>query len=250
LKTKAPMTADLQAPIGSITKSFAATIALQLVGENRLRLEDTIERWYPEIPEASAITIKMLLNHSSGFADISMLQLDLHCADPKRLVSPDELIAMGIKLPRAKFPPGKGSLYSSLNTIVLGRILEKITGESFDALLSERLLKPLGLRRTKLDTDGKLDPPFCYGYTDFCRNMPQHTDTSGWLQFSFAAGAIASTLSDLHQWGVALGEGFGLTPALRRARIDDELGIAIQRERPGGRWTLRACWALIWRSNR
>ena len=235
LKTKAPMTADLQAPIGSITKSFAVTIALQLVGENKLRLEDTIDRWYPQIPEASAITIKMLLNHSSGFADISTLQLDLHCTDPKRLVSPDELIAMGIKLPRAKFPPGKGSLYSSLNTIVLGRILEKIAGESFDELLRERLLKPLALRRTKLDTDGKLDPPFCHGYTDFCRNMPRHTDTSEWPQFSFAAGALASTLSDLHQWGIALGEGFGLTPALRRARIDDELGIAIQRERPGGR---------------
>jgi len=113
--------------------------------------------------------------------------------------------------------------------------LERITGESFDALLSERLLKPLALRRTKLDTDGKLDPPFCHGYTDFCRNMPRQTDTSGWPQFSFAAGALASTLSDLHQWGIALGEGFGLTPALRQARIDDELGIAIQREHPGGR---------------
>ncbi len=235
LKTKAPMTADLQAPIGSITKSFAVTIALQLVGEHKLRLEDTIERWYPQIPEASAITIKMLLNHSSGFPDISMLQLDLHCTDPTRFVTPDELIAMGIKLPRAQFRPGKGFLYSSLNTIVLGRILEKITGESFDALLNKRLLKPLELRRTKLDTDGKLDPPFCHGYTDFCRNLPKHTDTSGWPQFSFAAGALASTLSDLHQWGIALGEGFGLTPALRKARIEEELGIAIQRERPGGR---------------
>jgi D-alanyl-D-alanine carboxypeptidase len=233
LKTKAQMTADLQAPIGSITKSFAVTIALQLVGEGKLRLEDTIERWYPQIPEASAITIKMLLNHSSGFADISMLQLDLHCADPKRLVSPDELIAMGIKLPRAKFPPGKGSLYSSLNTIVLGRILEKIAGESFDELLRERLLKPLALHRTKLDTDGKLDPPFCHGYTDFCRNMPRHTDMSEWPQFSFAAGALASTLSDLHRWGVALGEGFGLTPTLRQARVDDELGVGVQRA--GGR---------------
>ena len=233
LKTKAPMTADLQAPIGSITKSFAVTIALQLVGEGKLRLEDTIERWYPQIPEASAITIKMLLNHSSGFADISTLQLDLHCADPKRLVSPDELIAMGIKLPRTKFPPGKGFLYSSLNTIVLGRILEKISDESFDELLRERLLKPLALHRTKLDTDGKLDPPFCHGYTDFCRNMPRHTDTSEWPQFSFAAGALASTLSDLHRWGVALGEGFGLTPTLRQARIDDELGVGVQRA--GGR---------------
>jgi D-alanyl-D-alanine carboxypeptidase len=235
LKTKAAMTADLQAPIGSITKSFAITIALQLVGEGRLRLEDTIERWYPQIPDASAITIKMLLNHSSGFPDISMLQLDLRCANPKRVVSPDELIAMGIKLPRAKFAPGKGSLYSSLNTIVLGRILEKITSERFAALLSERLLKPLALHRTKLDTDGNLDPPFCHGYTDFCRNMPRQTDTSEWPQFSFASGALASTLSDLHRWGIALGEGFGLTPALRKTRIDDELGIGVQRERPGGR---------------
>lgn len=235
LKTKAPMTADLQAPIGSITKTFAITIGLQLVGEGRLRLEDTIERWYPQIPDASAITIKMLLNHSSGFPDISMLQLELRCANPKRVVSPDELIARGIKLPRAKFAPGKGSLYSSLNTIVLGRILEKITGESFAALLSERILKPLALHRTKLDTDGKLDPPFCHGYTDFCRNMPRQTDTSEWPQFSFASGALASTLSDLHRWGIALGEGFGLTPALRQTRIDDELGIGVQRERPGGR---------------
>jgi len=83
------------------------------------------------------------------------------------------------ELARTKFPPGKGFLYSSLNTIVLGRILEKIA-ESFDELLRERLLKPLALDRTKLDTDGKLDPPFCHGYTDFCRNMPRQTDTSEW----------------------------------------------------------------------
>jgi D-alanyl-D-alanine carboxypeptidase len=235
LKTKAPMSAGLQAPIGSITKSFTATLALQLVEQGKLRLVDTIDRWYPQVPEASAITIRMLLNHSSGFADISKLQLDLRCAEPNRLVSPDDLIAMGTKLPRAPFPPGKGSLYSSLNTIILGRILEKITGESFDALLSERLLKPLALGRTKLDTNGKLDPPFSHGYTDFCPNMPRHTDTSEWPQFSFAAGALASTLSDLHRWGVALGEGFGLTPALRQARIDDEFGVVVQRERPGGR---------------
>ena len=82
LKTGRPMTADLQAPIGSITKSFTATIALQLVGEGKLSLDDAIDRWYPEIPEAAAITIRMLLNHSSGLPDISQLQLDLHCADP------------------------------------------------------------------------------------------------------------------------------------------------------------------------
>jgi D-alanyl-D-alanine carboxypeptidase len=180
LKTGRPMAPDLQAPIGSITKSFAVTIALQLVGEGKLSLEDTIDRWYAQIPDASAISVKMLLNHSSGFPDISQLQLDLHCADPSRRVSPDELIEAGIALPRATFAPGKGSLYSSLNTIVLGRILERVTGESFGALLSERLLGPLALHRTKLDTDGKLDPPFSHGYTDFCPNLPgEPTHRSG-----------------------------------------------------------------------
>jgi CubicO group peptidase (beta-lactamase class C family) len=69
-------------------------------------------------------------------------------------------------------------LYSSTNTIILGRILEKVTGQSFGALIDERLLVPLALKRTKLDTDGKLDPPFSHGYTDFCPNRSRLTDTS------------------------------------------------------------------------
>jgi len=232
LATGRPMTTDLQAPIGSVTKSFTVMIALQLVGEGRLSLNDTIDRWYPWIVDAPLITVRMLMNHSSGIADIAQQQLDLHCADPRHLVSPEELIRIGTALPRAPFAPGGGLLYSSTNTIILGRILEKVTNESFASLMSARLLRPLGLKRTKLDTDGVLDPPFTHGYTDFCPNLPALTDTSRWVQFSFAAGALASTLDDLRAWGVALGAGFGLTPALRQARIDDVygLGIGIQRD--------------------
>jgi D-alanyl-D-alanine carboxypeptidase len=230
--TGRPMTADLQAPIGSITKSFTVTIALQLVGEGRLSLDDTIDRWYPQIADAPLITVRMLMNHSSGIAEIGQQQIDLHCADPRHLVSPEELIQIGAALPRASFAPGDGLLYSSTNTIILGRILEKVTNQSYASLMSGRLLRPLQLNRTKLDTDGVLEPPFSHGYTDFCPNLPPLTDTSRWVQFSYAAGALASTLDDLHAWGVALGEGFGLTPALRQARIDDVygLGIGIQRD--------------------
>jgi D-alanyl-D-alanine carboxypeptidase len=235
LKTGRAMTADLQAPIGSITKSFTATIALQLVGEGALGLDDAIDRWYPEVPEAPSITIRMLLNHSSGLPDISQLQLDLHCADPAAIVSPDQLIEAGIALPRGTFAPGKGYRYSSLNTIIVGRILEQITGRSFDDLITERLIVPLGLHRTRLDTDGRLEPPFSRGYTDFCPNLPPLTDTSEWPQFSFAAGALASTMDDLHGWGRALGEGFGLSSAIRQARLDDGLGIGVQREANTGR---------------
>jgi D-alanyl-D-alanine carboxypeptidase len=239
LGTGRPMTPDLQAPIGSITKTFTVMIALQLVGESRLSLDDTINQWYPRITDASLIKVRMLMNHSSGIADISQQQGDLHCADPHHFVSPEELIQIGAALPRAPFAPGDGSLYSSVNTIILGRILEKVTNESYASLMRERLLKPLGLDRTKLDTDGLLEPPFSHGYTDFCPNLPPRTDMSTWVQFSFAAGALASTLDDLHAWGVALGEGFGLTPALRQARLDDGapggnvnmgLGVVIQRD--------------------
>jgi D-alanyl-D-alanine carboxypeptidase len=229
------MTADLQAPIGSITKSFTASITLQLVGEGVLGLDDAIDKWYPEVPEAPAITIRMLLSHRSGLPDISQLQLDLHCSDPAGTVSPDELIKAGIALPRESFAPGKGYRYSSLNTIIVGRILEKVTGQSFNDLISARLIEPLGLYRTRLDTDGRLEPPFSHGYTDFCPNLPPRTDTSDWPQFSFASGALASTMADLHGWGVALGEGFGLTPALRQAQLDDELGIGVQRDAETGR---------------
>jgi D-alanyl-D-alanine carboxypeptidase len=235
LESGRAMAADLQAPIGSITKTFTATIALQLIGEGRLGLDDTIDRWYPQVPEAAAITIRMLLDHSSGLPDISQLQLDLHCADPAAIVTPDELIDSGIALPRAAFAPGKGNQYSSLNTLIVGRILEMITDQSFDDLLNARLIGPLGLNRTRLDTDGVLAPPFSHGYTDFCPNLPPLTDTSAWRQFSFSAGALASTLPNLRAWGVALGEGVGLTPALRQARLDDGLGIGVQREPGSGR---------------
>ncbi|MBV8399895.1 MAG: beta-lactamase family protein, partial [Acetobacteraceae bacterium] len=218
-------------------KTFAVTIGLQLIGEGKLSLNDTINQWYPSIADASLITVRMLMNHSAGIADIGQQQVDLHCADPQHLVSPEELIRIGAALPRAPFAPGDGFLYSSTNTIILGRILEKVTNESFASLLRERLLGPLQLSRTKLDTDGQLDPPFSHGYTDFCPNLPPLTDTSRWVQFSFAAGALASTLHDLHAWGVALGEGFGLTPALRQARLNDTepggsygLGVVIQRD--------------------
>jgi D-alanyl-D-alanine carboxypeptidase len=233
LTTGRPMAADLQAPIGSVTKSFTATLALQLVGEGGLGLDDAVDSWYPELPEAASITVRMLLDHSSGLADISQLQLDLHCADPAATITPDEIIAKGAALPRAPFAPGEGYQYSSLNTIVVGRILEKVTGESYGDLLEARLLGPLGLDRTRLDTDGRLEPPFSRGYTDFCPNLPPLTDTSAWPEISFAAGALASTLADLHAWGTALGEGTLLIPALHRAQVEGELGVAVQRDEAG-----------------
>ena len=223
--TSEPMSRDMQAPIGSVTKTHTVLVALQLVGEGLLDLDDTIDRWYPTYPEGGAITIRMLMNHSSGIAEISQPQLDIKCADPHDAVDPDTIIDISADLPRAAFAPGTGFQYSSANTIVLGRIMEVVTASSYEALLTQRLFEPLGLTRTRLGTAGVLEPPFAHGYTDFtdlCEPaLPKGTDTATWTLIAFSGGALVSTIDDLHHYGVAFGEGYGLTEALDQARLDD-----------------------------
>jgi D-alanyl-D-alanine carboxypeptidase len=109
------------------------------VGESRLSLDDTIDQWYPRITDASLIKVRMLMNHSSGIADISQPQVDRHRADPHHFVSPEELIQIGAALLRAPFAPGDGSLYSSVNTIILGRILANLKNASHRRFFADGL---------------------------------------------------------------------------------------------------------------
>jgi D-alanyl-D-alanine carboxypeptidase len=238
-RTGEPMRRPMQAPIGSVTKTYTVLVALQLVGEGVLGLDDTVDRWYPTYPESGAITLRMLMNHSSGIADISVPQIEIKCRDPHEVVDPDRLIEISATLPRAPFAPGRGSQYSSANTIILGRIMEMVTQTSYATLLASRLFEPLGLTRTRLDADGKLETPYVHGYTGFCDPiLPKGTDTSSWTMIAFSGGALASTIDDLHAYGVAFGEGYGLSDALKQARIDDTaptddssgLGLVVQRD--------------------
>lgn len=224
LDTGEPMDRRNQTKIGSITKTMAGTIALQVIGEGvgGLTLDSTIDRWYPDFPEASRITVRMLLNMSSGVADWGEAQLERICSDPHLDITPDEVIAIGASLPREPYAPGEGQTYSSMNTFILGRILEQVTGTDFTTLMDSRLLRPLGLDRTRFAPDGVLAPPLTHGYTDFCPDMGARADSTDWsLHEAWAAGAAESTLDDLHTWSLALGEGYELTAQLRSARVED-----------------------------
>ncbi len=225
LGTDEPMNRANQSKIGSITKTLVGTTALQIIGDGEvgLTLDDTIDRWYPEFPEAEHITVRMLLNMSSGIASPGDAQIDRICADPYSMITPDEYIAIGAATPREPYAPGEGFTYSGVNTFLLGRILEKTTGTDLTALLDEHLLVPLDMSRSRFAPDGQLTPPLNRGYSLFCPpSAPVSTDTTDWYNHeSWAAGAMLSTLDDLHTWGVALGEGFGLTSDLRTARVTD-----------------------------
>jgi D-alanyl-D-alanine carboxypeptidase len=224
-ETSEPMDRANQSKIGSITKTLVGTTALQIIGagDTGLTLDDTIDRWYPDFPEASRITVRMLLNMSSGIASPGMAQIDRICADPYSTITPDEYIAIGAATPREPYAPGDGFTYSGVNTFLVARILEKVTGTDLTTLLDEHLIGPLGMTRSRFAPDGQVTAPLNHGYSQFCPpNDPVLTDTTDWFGHeSWAAGAMVSTIDDLHTWGVALGEGFGLTSDLRVARVTE-----------------------------
>jgi D-alanyl-D-alanine carboxypeptidase len=214
--TRRRMTARLAAPIGSITKTLTVTILLQLADEGRVELDSTIDRWYPRIPQADRITLRMLANMTSGIGDYVDAVIPQVCARPQRRWRPGELIRIGAALPRAFEQPGSAFSYSTTNTIILGRVIERVTGRSYKRNLRARLLKPLGLRRTGLKTGPTIPEPFAHGYTKVCGNRVE--DTSRWsLSWGWAGGALYGTVRDLLRWGRALGTGATLS---RRAFAD------------------------------
>ena len=148
------LTAEDQFRMGSNTKTMVATLVLQLVAEHRVSLSDPISTYLPgTIPNGQAITVRMLLNHTSGLFN--------YVNDPAVLVSfagqndrqwtPQELLAAGVSHPPL-FRPGKEYSYSNTNYVALGLLLQKVTGQSLADLIQERIARPLGLKNTYLDT--------------------------------------------------------------------------------------------------
>ncbi|WP_395243973.1 serine hydrolase domain-containing protein [Agromyces sp. MMS24-K17] len=222
--TGEPMGPDRQQKIGSITKTIVSTVMLQVIGEGTfgVTLDDTLDRWYPDFPEASAITVRMLLNQSSGIGESGRAQVDRICADPHGIATPDELIAIGAATPRADFAPGEGFEYANTNYYLLGAILEQVTGIDLATLIHDRVTEPFGMERSRFAPDGEVTAPLTHGYSLFCPELGSPVDTVTWSNGqSWAGGAMVSTFDDLHAWGEALGDGAGVTPELQAQRWAD-----------------------------
>jgi D-alanyl-D-alanine carboxypeptidase len=211
-----PMTLADHVRVGSVTKPFTATLVLQEVRAGRLRLDERLSRFYPRFPGARTITIRELLNHSSGIYDYASdpafeKELEAH---PARRWTPGELIAIAAGQP-LYFTPGTGYHYSDTNYVMLGQILRRVTHRTVGALLRSHILRPLGLRRTAYLPDAPLPQPRAHGYLIPSGQPP--TDITGWsYSWTQAAGGLSSTLDDLRRWAPVLGTGALLTPALRR----------------------------------
>ncbi|MEY2535109.1 MAG: D-alanyl-D-alanine carboxypeptidase [bacterium] len=251
LKPRAPMRVDDRFRIASLTKTYVATVVLQLAGEGRLSLHDTVERWLPGmVPNGQHITLRHLLNHHSGlfdyFNDLQVLQPYLE-GDLSRTWTPEQLVAISVAHPPVfapgarppAFPTGRNEAYSNTNYILLGLVVQKVTGRPVGTELGRRIFEPLALRATSFPTGQRIPGRHAHGYFFASPGKPvDATATSP--THSWAAGAIVSTAADVARFYRALLSGRLLRPALLRSMqtVTDGYGLGIG-PRPG---TCRVRW--------
>jgi D-alanyl-D-alanine carboxypeptidase len=203
-------------PIGSITKTFTATVVLQLVEQGDVALDDTVDELLPdlaaELPDLAGITVEQLLTMTSGIADYLNVPDSVVTeivADPTRVWEPDELIAAGVAAGvEAPGTPG----YSTTDYIILQLVAETITGTPLEDLITERVTQPLGLSSAVLPPpdDTTLPDPHTHGYlagggvaemAEGGAIVEEGTDTTDWnTSFTQGGGGMYATIGDLLGW--------------------------------------------------
>lgn len=224
--SKTPMKPNDRMLAGSVGKTFAAATALQLVKEGKISLDDRIEKylgsepWFARLPNAKDITVRQLMNHTSGLVRYEFkdqFTKDL-TANPKKIWKPAELVAYLLD-EKAPFEAGKGWDYSDTNYIVLGMIIEKVTGKRFYDEANRRLLKPLKLTDT-IPQDGPRLKGLVQGYAGpnnpFGGKDAMIVDGKFAInpQFEWTGGGYVSTSQDLARWAKMLYEGRAFSPDL------------------------------------
>src|SRR5262245_52688248 len=200
-----PLTAANRFRIASITKTFTAAMILQLVEEGKLKLTDTLDKFLPQVPNAKKITIVQILSHRSGIPNVKREQNAQGNVNTIPMTK-DEHLALIIKA-TPDFEPDTKFLYSNSGYFLLGLIIEKLTGKSYEAALQEKIATRIGLKDTYIAT-GNIDVNKNESLTYFILpggGLKQVPETHPSILFS--AGAIVSTPNDLARFIQALFDG-------------------------------------------
>jgi D-alanyl-D-alanine carboxypeptidase len=217
---------------GSITKSLVATVVLQLAQEGRLDLRDPVERWLPgAVPGGADVTVRHLLNHTSGRFNYSEDPRTFapYETDPGYRWDPRGLVAIASAHPPL-FAAGADWSYSNTNYVLLGLVVEAVTGRALAAELRERVFEPAGLRHTTFDDRALIAGRHARGYL-FDGDGRRHDVTDLSPSWAWAAGAVVSTAGDLARFYRALLGGRLLRPPkLAAMQVLDP----VTRKAPGG----------------
>ncbi|MDZ4807809.1 MAG: serine hydrolase [Bacteroidota bacterium] len=194
-----PNTSDTKFRIGSITKQFTAACILQLAENGKLGLEDKLSKYIKNYPKGDSVTIHMLLNHTSGIKNYT----DLQAFWPKAILPLplDSMIAL-FKNEPYDFSPGTQWNYSNSGYFLLGVIVEKASGKNFSDYLLENVIRKAGLKNTSMDRLDSILQLRAKGYSK-SKSGWQHAQYIS-MEGPYSAGAMVSTVNDLHTWMQAL----------------------------------------------
>ncbi len=231
-ETKRAMRASDRMPAGSTGKTFAAALAMQLVKDGRLGLDEKIEKylgkepWFGRLPNARDITVRQLLNHTSGLVRYEFKKefTDFLTANPYKVWTPEERLAYLFD-EKPPFAAGQGWEYSDTNYIVLGMILERVTGKDFYGEAKRRFIKPLKLTNT-IPQDGPKLKNVVQGYAG--PNNPfggknRMIENGKFIvnpQLEWTGGGWASTGEDLARWAKLMYEGKAFDASLVPMMVD------------------------------
>ena len=198
--------------VASITKTFVTAAIMQLADEGKLSIDDPLSNWLPDYPGASQITLRELLSHTSGvynYLQNPSFDRKVFKTGIGHYWTPQEILDTFAGKP-PYFPPGQGFHYSNTGFILLGMVIEKVTGQSVGDVFAQRFFGPLGLTHTFFQGSGPLPATAAQGYAFNAGAWNEWSDGSNYrpgisgATVSWTAGAIASSASDLARWCAAL----------------------------------------------
>jgi D-alanyl-D-alanine carboxypeptidase len=216
--TKTPISPTTVFRIGSITKQFSAAVLLQLAHEGKLSLDDPLSKFFPDYPQPGAsATVRELLNHTSGIQDYTEIPGWMVAANTNKPYTTQQLIDVFKDKP-AQFKPGEKWSYDNSGYILVGAIIEKVTGKPWDQAVHDRIAVPLHLGTLRDGLEESKTPKMAIGYAV---GEDGKAGTAPPIDMSVpgAAGALIGTVDDLATWADALHHGRVLDPASYKAMI-------------------------------
>ncbi len=198
VENKVKNTPETRFRIGSITKTFTSVLVMKAVEENKLKLDEKLSKYFPQIKNADKITLEHLLNHRSGIHNVTALPDYLTWNS--KAITPKDMVAK-ITAAGSDFEPGKSMSYSNSNYILLSYILETAYGKPYAKLLEEKITKPLGLNNTYFGKAIDAANKEAYSYV-FAENFVKDAETD--MSVPTGAGAVVSTTGDLLKFADAL----------------------------------------------
>ncbi len=200
-----PATAHTVYNVGSITKQFTATAVMLLQEDGKLRVDDPVGDYVPGLPCGRLVTLRQLLNHTSGVADYLTILNNSTLTMPKALAA--------IRGSRLTFKPGSMYRYSNSNYILLGVVVQKASAMPFDDFVRQRIFRPFGLTATSVGTTPLDMRDGATGYTVVKgRAKPVNTKDDSAAELDFPDGAVNTTVLDLVKWDTALDGGHIVKP--------------------------------------